>query len=97
MKKYIVIWGIIVSLLYSICLAKNFTLSNGSCILLDEVEALTACEATFPNASNEIVTIQCIGEKGTCYIKRAEKVKTSHGTFTVYVDGTCSGKDLNGK
>ena len=68
--------------------------SKISSLFYEDVEALSSCEATFPNSSGTIVTIQCAGESGTCQIKRTEKVNTKYGTFTVYVDATCSGQPL---
>jgi len=62
-------------------------------VLSEDIEALSECEATFPDANGNIVSISCVGEKGTCHIKRKEKVSTKYGNFTVWVDATCSGTE----
>jgi hypothetical protein len=95
MNKKIAVFCFCIGLLSAVINIEVYIQPDKTLVVLDEIEALTACEATFPNESNEIVTIQCAGEKGTCHIKRKQIVKTSYGTFTVYVDGTCSGKSLN--
>ena len=62
-------------------------------MLSENIESLSECEATFPDANGHIVSISCVGEKGTCHIKREEKVSTKYGNYTVWVDATCSGTE----
>ncbi|MGN0514658.1 MAG: hypothetical protein ACI4GD_10290 [Lachnospiraceae bacterium] len=75
-------------------LIQNDVIFNAKCyasvVFSENVEALTECDATFPNADGKIVTIHCVGEKGTCNIKRKEKVSTPYGDYTVLVDASCS-------
>lgn len=67
---------------------------NAETLVEADVEAITSCEATYPNKQGVLVTIKCVGEKGTCHIKKEDKVSTPYGNFTVYVDATCSGVEV---
>lgn len=93
MKHYCYICLAIVPALFFAITTVNKT-SITSSLFVENIEALSECEATFPNASGQIVTIWCKGSKGTCHIKRKEKVNTSYGTFDVWVDATCDGIEV---
>lgn len=62
-------------------------------LLYDDVEALSACEASFENESGQTVHVECVGEKGTCTLHVKQKVKTKYGTYTVDATITCSGEE----
>lgn len=93
MKRQYYIWFVMApAMIFAVIFAKKSSIAP--LLLVEDIEALSECEATFPNASNQMETIWCKGSQGTCHIKKKSKVKTNFGTYNVWVDATCDGIEV---